>query len=156
MLARDIRAYFQSHRWSVFEFAHRDAIDLKRWFAWARDLRLSVPAPFEALVENPSRNDLEQQCMALQREVADLKAACGAVPTWDGFDGEAETHPPELDVALQAWRAVSERYDGHRPLKEQIRAWIEQNYPKKFSAEALKRIAIVCNWEKTGGKPSSA
>lgn len=71
---------------------------------------------------------------------------------WDGFDPAQPEYPEELDVALQAWRAVSNN-PGNRP-KEQLEIWVRTNYPHiAKSNESLKRIATVANWSK-GGRPT--
>ena len=64
------------------------------------------------------------------------------------FDKASATYPPELDIALQAWRAVSTTEGKGKP-KARIKAWLDTN--TKLSNEAKERIAIVANWEKTGG-----
>lgn len=75
----------------------------------------------------------------------------GEPPAWEGFDPDSETYPPELDIALQAWRAVTNQRDPSKAAKEQIREWLKKHYPK-LSKEARERIATVCNWERAGGR----
>lgn len=76
---------------------------------------------------------------------------------WEGFDPDGDTYPLELDIAMQAWRAVTNRPDPNMTAKEQIENWLNENYPdrRKLSKEARTRIAVVCNWEKAGGRPRS-
>lgn len=73
---------------------------------------------------------------------------------WEGFDPDSETYPPELDIAMQAWRAVTNGRDINVNPKNQIETWIDEHYPdrKKLSKEAKERIAVICNWEKSGGR----
>ncbi|MBC7786721.1 MAG: hypothetical protein H7Z18_04535 [Methylophilaceae bacterium] len=59
------------------------------------------------------------------------------------------TYPPELDLAIKAWQAVSASEGKGKP-KAQIRAWLDAN-AKELSNEAKERISIVCNWDKLGG-----
>lgn len=59
------------------------------------------------------------------------------------------TFPSELDMALQAWCAVSATEGKGKP-KARIMAWLEQ-HASEFSNEARARIAIVANWDKNGG-----
>ena len=66
------------------------------------------------------------------------------------FDKNSPTYPPELDAALRAWRAVSNVESKIIP-KKRIKAWLNNN--TKLSEEAKDRIAIVANWNKTGGAP---
>lgn len=64
------------------------------------------------------------------------------------FDKTNPAYPPELDVALQAWQAVSATEGKGKP-KARIKAWLDSN--TKLSSEAKERIATVANWDKTGG-----
>lgn len=72
---------------------------------------------------------------------------------WDGFDQDASSYPEELDIALQAWRAIS-LSEREGPVKEQLVKWIRDNYPDQ-STNSVERIATVANWDKTGGRPKS-
>jgi hypothetical protein len=63
-------------------------------------------------------------------------------------------YPEELDAALLAWRAVSNKFDPTRGVKEQLRAWLDARYPK-MPKDQKNRIATVSNWQKAGGRPSS-
>ena len=67
------------------------------------------------------------------------------------FNKEADNYPEELDKAMQAWHAVSSSRDDTMTVKEQLSDWIEPR-SKQLSAEAIKRISIICNWEKEGGQ----
>ena len=75
---------------------------------------------------------------------------------WDGFDENEETYPQELDIALTAWRAVTKAPNPTLTPKQQVMDWLEQSYTgkEKLTHEARKRIAMICNWEKSGGRPS--
>jgi len=75
------------------------------------------------------------------------------------FDKTNLTYPPELDMALQAWRKVSATEGKGKP-KARIRTWlnnVNDSLPKemKLSKDAIERIAIVANWDKTGGATRS-
>lgn len=61
---------------------------------------------------------------------------------------DSTTYPPELDIALQAWQAVSTIEKKGKP-KARIKEWLDAN--TKLSDEAKERISIVANWNKTGG-----
>ena len=73
---------------------------------------------------------------------------------WEGFDQDAPSYPEELDIALQAWRAVS-LSEREGAIKEQLVRWIRDNYPEQ-SANSIDRIATVANWDKSGGRPKSS
>ena len=64
------------------------------------------------------------------------------------FDKASLTYPVELDLAMQAWQAVTSNLGKGKP-KSQIRAWLDAN--TKLANEAKERISIVANWDKTGG-----
>lgn len=63
-------------------------------------------------------------------------------------------YPPELGIAILAWRAISSlgANKGRTP-KQTIREWLDKKYPtdKELSNEAKERISIVANWNKSGG-----
>ena len=75
----------------------------------------------------------------------------GELLAWEGLDEDSETYPSELDIAMQAWRTVTNQRDPSKKPKEQIREWLDAHYPD-LSKEARERIAIVCNWERAGGR----
>ena len=60
--------------------------------------------------------------------------------------------PPELDIAVTAWRAACNNADREnmRP-GEYIRKWLGDLYPT-LSSEAVSRIAKIANWDKTAGR----
>lgn len=68
------------------------------------------------------------------------------------FDKKSKTYPPELDIAMQAWREVSATEGKGKP-KARIKAWLDAN--TKLSAEAKDRISTVANWNKMGGATRS-
>lgn len=68
------------------------------------------------------------------------------------FDKTSNTYPEELDLAIQAWQAVSASEGKGKP-KARIKTWLNTN--TKISNEAKERIAIVANWDKTGGATST-
>ena len=70
-----------------------------------------------------------------------------AIKTYN-FDPKSTTYPIELELACQAWRAVSSTNDKGKP-KARIEKWLKDN--TKLSESAIERISIVANWEKTGG-----
>lgn len=64
------------------------------------------------------------------------------------FDKENITYPKELDLAIQAWQAISTTHDKRQP-KARIKSWLDQH--SNLSNEAKERISVVANWNKTGG-----
>jgi hypothetical protein len=70
---------------------------------------------------------------------------------WEGFDADDPKYPEELDIAFQAWRAVSLN-PGKGTIKEQLANWIRANYQGQSSA-AIERIVTIANWDKSGGRP---
>lgn len=65
------------------------------------------------------------------------------------FDKASTTYPPELDIALRAWREISTTAGKGKP-KSRIMKWLDDN-AKELSNEAKNRIATVVNWDKSGG-----
>lgn len=72
---------------------------------------------------------------------------------WESFDSDSPTYPEELDIALQAWRAASTKPGSSKTPKEKAKCWLVENYPN-LSEAAKDRIATVCNWDRSGGRPS--
>lgn len=68
------------------------------------------------------------------------------------LDKTNPNYPPELDIAIQAWHAVTNNPGKGKP-KARIRAWLDQN--TTLANEAKERISIVCNWDKLGGATRS-
>ena len=97
---------------------------------WAKKIDFEIPT------------DLEEELEQLELPSA---------PTGGGFDEESETYPLELDIAVTAWRATSRQTGSTDTPKELVRKWVTKWYPK-LSTAAVERIAVVCNWEKKGGR----
>ncbi len=101
--------------------------------AWAISLNWTVPNDFSSLAK------------ASESESDDSLG-------WEGFDLESPSYPKELDIALQAWRAATIQPKVGVSPKEQIKQWLSETYPE-LSNVARDRIATICNWEKSGGRP---
>ena len=71
---------------------------------------------------------------------------------WDGFDPDEPEYPKELDIALQAWRAVRNSNNGG-PIKPQLELWVRTNYKDIKSISEIERIVTVANWS-AGGRPA--
>lgn len=147
------------------------------FLAWARRNEINVPKELLEQVEKrgvvvadwkdlydkvkeerdmllTDRDKLAEGCKRLIRERDDLKDKVAELEAnaWE-FDPDKDVYPPELDVAMQAWRAVTNQPNPNMTAKEQIANWLNRNYPK-LSQEARARIAVICNWEKAGGRRS--
>lgn len=145
------------------------------YLAWARRSEIAVPEELIRMVESrgvvigdwkdnydklkvqfdvllADRDKIGEICKRLIAERDTYKAQVAALEAspWKGFDPESPTYSTELDAAIQAWLAVSGNRDPSMTVKEQVTDWIEPRF--KLSAEALQRIATVCNWEKDGGR----
>jgi hypothetical protein len=64
------------------------------------------------------------------------------------FNKSDQNYPIELDIALQAWKAISSENKKGKP-KARAKEWLDAN--TKLSNEAKDRISTVVNWDKTGG-----
>ena len=82
------------------------------------------------------------------KEPRNLPATIQNTPAAPEFDKASPTYPPELALALEAWRAVSTTEGKGKP-KARIKAWLNTN--TTLSEKAKIRITVVCNWEKQGG-----
>lgn len=80
------------------------------------------------------------------------------LPAPVGFEIDPDMYAEELDVALITYRAVTQRIRREAPdrqARELIAEWLGEHYPN-LTAAARERIATVCNWDKTGGRPKAA
>lgn len=90
---------------------------------------------------------LGEQIKSLYNQIKELESQ-----RWEGFDPESAIYPEELDTAMQAWRAITNNPLEQKTPKQQILDWLEKHASKNLSLEAKERIAIICNWEKKGGR----
>lgn len=97
-------------------------LQIPKFVAWALSIRWEMPEQFANLASSDSA----------QSE----------------FKESDPTYPRELDIALQAWRAVSKSKEKGKP-KARLHAWLDAN--TMLSNEAKERIATVANWDKLGG-----
>jgi len=81
------------------------------------------------------------------------KKSFGAHVGWEGFDPDDPCYPVELDIAFNAWRAVSKKPNKKEPVKRQIQQWLKAHHPELVAAQ-IERISTLVNWEKAGGRPS--
>lgn len=147
------------------------------FLAWARRTGIEIPAELLQAVESlgvviadwkelfdkakASRDALAEECEQLAAANSTLVDRCTAAEAalaqlrasaWEGFDASAENYPYELDIAMVVWRAVSNSASDEKgTVKQRIQAWLETHYPD-LSDEARKRIAVICNWEKSAGR----
>ena len=146
----------------------------KDFIAWARRNEIDFPEELIRLVESlggvvtdwkGKHDDLEVEFSklnhemgviiserdALESRVAELEAS-----TWKFFDRESPTYPPELDAAMQAWSALAVcGRDATMTVKEAVDDWVGPRF-QNLSKAALKRVSIICNWEKHGGRPKTS
>ncbi len=92
---------------------------------------------------------LNQEINLLQKRIVELEGL-----RWEGFDEENETYSKELAIAVKAHDAVSKNWKKGSSVKKQIYLWLQANYPKLFNEEK-DRISKICNWQKSGGAPST-
>jgi hypothetical protein len=101
---RDIHQYFEGTYRTHKTFHDPDSIDPKTWFEWARDLGLKIPGPFEALITKPSREQLEQGCRDLEKQIAVLRqhSASNTIPD--------DLHPKERSTLLKFVALLVKQY----------------------------------------------
>jgi len=102
----------------------------RQWVEWAKKNDFEIP------------NGLEEELEQLELPSA---------PTGGVFDEESETYPSELHIAVKAWSATSRQTGSTDTPKEQVREWLTKWCPE-LSRAAVERIAVICNWEKKGGR----
>ena len=109
-----------------------------------------LKAQFDVLLADREKVAEIAQRLIAERDEYKVRVAALEAVSWNGFDPDSPAYPIELDAAMQAWLAVSSSRDASMTIKEQVADWVEPRF--KLSAEALQRIATVCNWEKEGGR----
>lgn len=69
----------------------------------------------------------------------------------DILDKNNPKYAKELAIAIEAWRTVG--LEGKLTPKQGITKWLEGERVRlgNLSTESMDRIAVVCNWNKTGG-----
>lgn len=114
-----------------------------------------LKADYEKLIVD--RDKIADVCQQMITERNSLKERIGVLEqeatSWQ-FDDADACYPEELDIAMQAWRAVSTRRNFALTPKQQILEWLAKHYPT-LRSEQRTRIAVVCNWEKQGGRRPS-
>jgi hypothetical protein len=87
-----------------------------------------LKAEYETLLAD--RDKIVGICQRLIQERDELKGAVAELQllAWEGFDPDSENYPPELDIAMQAWRAVTNSPTPDLTAKEQIEDWLRRNY----------------------------
>jgi hypothetical protein len=107
---------------------------------------INAMAPANTLVPIPI---FVSWALSMQWEMPEQLASLASTDSrLSEFDQHSPTYPRELDIALQAWRAVSKSEEKGKP-KARLRAWLNAN--TTLSNEAKERIATVANWDKLGG-----
>jgi len=91
----------------------------------------------------------DEEIATLQKRIEELEAL-----VWEGFDENVSTYSKELAIAVMAHGVVSKNWKKGMSIKKQITIWLEDNYPKLMNEEK-ERIAKMCNWQKSGGAPST-
>jgi len=120
-----------------------------------KDIHDKLKQSFDELLID--RNKIADICQllidertALRERIATLESDADS---WQ-FDEEDTNYPLELDIAMQAWRAVSARRDPSITPKQQLAAWLDKHYPKLLAEQRI-RISTISNWEKHGGRRSN-
>ncbi len=135
--------------------------------AWAVRMCLDIPEELQEamaarpthLEKTPSDSDnlissQAQEIIALKEQVKTSQQRILALEAsqWPGFDKNKETYAEELAIAFEVYSAVTQDWHKGRSVKQQLMAWLKQQYPK-LSKEATERISKICNWQKEGGAP---
>ena len=123
-----------------------ESVEPRAFLRWASDKGYVVPPMFTSLVGDVrSRSTLEAEVKRLEGELA---------RAWDQFDENDAHYPPELDIAFQAWRAVSnEKFPKSGTVRQRLERWIRQHHPDAaLKKETIERIATVASWDKQRGR----
>jgi hypothetical protein len=86
---------------------------------------------------------------ALSQNLIDQRDSPFQVPF---FDPDSDAYPELLHIAVRAWEEA--RKGGEGTPKQRVEAFVEQRYPHILKGPR-EAIALVANWQKTGGRPKS-
>lgn len=125
--------------------------ELEDWIKEARQKQENAVAVALRDVADRIKEILEGDRKRVGSEIQELRVLKRKTEQAD-FDKAELTYPEELDMAFQAWRAVSTTKGKGTP-KARIRVWLDKN--THFSLEAKERISMVANWNKLGGAARS-
>jgi len=138
--------------------------DLSQWASLGPEIRgeeifinnseYPVPDPSRVVVNSETLPQLWKDCISAEEQKKTAPTKQQPI-----FDNASTTYPLELDIAVQAWQAISTTEGKGKP-KARIKAWLntfnaERPKENKLSDEAIERIATVANWDKTGGATRS-
>lgn len=115
-----------------------------------RYLRLKVEHDEQSKLTRELAKDLDDvvtRNTELQDRIAQLDSARSS---WE-FDEDDPKYPEELDIAMQVWRAATNQKDFDSSTKQWVVKWLNENY-SHLSGDAKKRISIVANWDRRGGR----
>jgi hypothetical protein len=139
-----------------------DPITPAVFLKWAESRDLEIPSELiqqigivkrkQFLLDEETQEILrkkEEEISALKKRIQELESLI-----WDGFDENQSTYSKELAIAVKAHGAISKNWKKGSSIKQQITLWLETHYPKLMNEEK-ERIAKICNWQKSGGAPST-
>ncbi len=119
-------------------------------------LQQEVAARKNTIINSVAKTEIEnllkikdEEIAKLQKRIEELEALA-----WEGFDENLSTYSRELAIAVKAHGVISKNWQKGSSIKRQISMWLQENYPK-LSNEEKERIAKMCNWQKSGGAPST-
>lgn len=128
-------------------------ISLKEFVTWVRsETKWDIPPELAEIATGMSSEQLSTRIVELELEVSKLRDELDQ--KWS-FDEADQHYPRELDLALQAWRAVSNKKPPEvGTVKQRLARWITRYPNVKLTNQTIKRIATVANWEKGPGRKS--
>lgn len=101
-----------------------------------------LPAPIQ---ESPSFQELNKSPISDELQAVD-----------DLLNRRHQFQSDELATAIRAWLAVAnlcaQNLNSASSIKKEVADWLEDKAPE-MSAAQKERIALMVNWDKTGGRP---
>ncbi len=130
------------------------------FLGWAKSIDIKVSSELLVLVRkyHDPVVDKEMYCKLkddfglLKKEPDTLQSQIQQLSTqvWK-LDPDSSTYSKKLDIALQAYRAVSANLVNGKTIKQQALDWINTNH-REITNEAKEDIAKVVNWDQSGQK----
>lgn len=122
-------------------------VDPRAFVAWADRCKYAIPPQFDELLLKDSAV-MQQRFAELDAQLTEANLRLQMLDELHDPDGDY--HAPELDLALQAYRAARNDSSGTSP-RARIEKWLKlAGLP--LNPTAIDRITIVANWGKDPGR----
>lgn len=130
-----------------------------RYVEWGQDEGALIPNSIDPDTSTIDMDSLKEWLKGKNVEINHLFELAPSVPT-SCRDREHPNYSPRLAATVAAWDHVSENFQEHICVKEQLRVWLEENAAHfgidgdelKPTKNFLNAATLIANWNSTGGR----